>query len=90
MSTAVSLDSTVNSLKASNEALKTTVATEQAEAKKATEEGPTTINFKGINVTPGGFIAAETVFRNRATSGDINTPFTGIPFPNNALSPENS
>jgi hypothetical protein len=85
-STAVSLNSKVSDLKASNEALKTTVATEQAEAKKATEEGPTTINFKGINITPGGFIAAETVFRNRATSGDINTPFTGIPFPNNALS----
>src|SRR5206468_10216601 len=31
-------------------------------------------------------IAAETVYRSRATSGDINTPFTGIPYPNNALS----
>jgi hypothetical protein len=85
-SAAVSLNSTVSDLKASNEALKTTVATEQADAKKATEEGPTTIKYKGINITPGGFIAAETVFRNRATSGDINTPFTGIPYPSLALS----
>ena len=85
-STTVSLNSTVGELKASNEAIKTTVAREQAEAKKAAEEGPSTIKFKGINITPGGFIAAETVFRNRATSGDVNTPFTGIPYPNNALS----
>jgi hypothetical protein len=84
--TAVSLNSTVGDLKASNEILKTTVAKEQAEAKKAEETGPTTIKYKGINITPGGFIAAETVFRNRATSGDINTPFTGIPYPANALS----
>src|SRR6202158_475918 len=84
-SSAVSLNSTVSDLKASNEALKTTVATGQAEAKKAMEEGPSTIKYKGINITPGGFIAAETVFRNRATSGDINTPFSGIPYPGNSL-----
>ncbi len=85
-STAVSLNSTVSDLKASNEVLRTTVATEQADAKKAMEEGPSTIKYKGINITPGGFIAAETVFRNRATGADINSTFTGIPYPNNALS----
>jgi len=85
-STAVSLNSTVSDLKASNEVLKTTVATEQAEAKKASEDGPSAIKFKGITLTPAGFIAAETVFRSRATSGDINTPFTGIPYPSLALS----
>ena len=47
---------------------------------KPTEEGPGSIRFKGISLTPGGFIAAETVYRNHATSGDIATPFTGIPF----------
>src|SRR5713226_1992687 len=85
-STAVSLNSTVSDLKASNEVLRTTVATEQAEAKIIAGESPTTIHYKGMTLTPGGFLAAETVFRNRATSGDINTPFTGIPYPNNALS----
>ncbi len=83
---AATLSSTVGDLKASNEVLRTTVATGQAEAKKVAEEGPSTIHYKGINLTPGGFIEAATVFRNRATSGDINTPFTGIPYPNNALS----
>jgi len=85
-STAVSLNSTVSALKASNEVLKTTVATEQAEAKKATEEGPSTIKYKGINITPGGFMEAATTFRSRAIGADINTPLTGIPYPNSALS----
>jgi hypothetical protein len=84
--TAVALNSTVNDLKASNAVLRTTVATEQAEAKKATEEGPSTIKYKGINITPGGFLAAETTYRQRAESADINTQFTGIPFSGNSLS----
>ena len=79
-SSAVSLNSAVSALKASSEALKTTVATEQADAQKAMEEGPSTIKYKGINITPGGFLAAETVYRQRAESADINTQFAGIPF----------
>jgi hypothetical protein len=62
------------------------VAAGQAEAKKPSEDGPSSIKYKGISLTPGGFIAAETVSRQRATSSDINTPFTGIPYPGNALS----
>ncbi len=85
-STAVSLNSTVSALKASNEVLKTTVATEQADAKKATEGGPSAIKYKDVSLTPGGFIAAETVYRQRAESADINTQLNGIPFPGNALS----
>lgn len=84
--TEASLNTTVSALKASNEVLKTSVATEQAEAKKAEETGPSSIKYKGITITPGGFVAAETVARQRATSSDINTPFNGIPFPGNALS----
>jgi hypothetical protein len=83
--TEASLSSTVSGLKASNEVLKTTVATEQAEEKKAEETGPSSIRFKGVTLTPGGFIAAETVFRTRAVGGDINTPFTAIPYPGNSL-----
>src|SRR5260370_238913 len=85
-STAVALNSTVSDLKASNEAIKSSVATEQADAKKAEEPGPATIKHKGLNITPVGFLAAETVFRQRATSGDIPTPMSGIPYPGNALS----
>ncbi len=85
-STAVALNSTVSALKASNEILKTTVAKEQADAQKASEDGPSAIKYKGVSLTPGGFIAAETVYRQRAESADINTQLNGIPFPGNALS----
>lgn len=53
---------------------------------KTAIESPATIHYKGVNITPGGFVAAETVYRTRATSSDINTPFTGIPYTANALS----
>jgi hypothetical protein len=71
-----SLNSTVSDLKVSNEALKSTVEKEEAAAKKAAVEGPPAIRYKGITITPGGFVAAETVSRTRALSGDINTPFS--------------
>ncbi len=43
-------------------------------------ESPTSIHYKGVTITPGGFLAGETVWRQRATLGDINTPFSAIPF----------
>jgi hypothetical protein len=49
-------------------------------------ESPAAIHYKGITITPGGFVAAETVNRTRATSSDINTPFNSIPYTANALS----
>jgi TolA-binding protein len=66
----------------------TTALTLQETQKNVKEaiESPTAIHYKGITLTPGGFVAAETVTRQRTTSADINTPFTGIPYPGNALS----
>lgn len=43
-------------------------------------ESPAAIHYKGVLITPGGFLAGETVWRQRATIGDINTQFNGIPF----------
>jgi len=43
-------------------------------------ETPTSIHYKGVTITPGGFLAGETVWRQRAIIGDINTQFNGIPF----------
>src|SRR4029077_19557292 len=45
------------------------------------DESPATIRFKGITITPGGFLAAEGVYRNHALSNDVNTDFKGIPMP---------
>jgi hypothetical protein len=44
-------------------------------------DNPVAIHYKGITLTPGGFFAAETVFRNKATGSDINTSLNGIPLP---------
>src|SRR6266446_7480374 len=84
-SAASSLTSTVSDLRVSNEALRTTVATAQADAKKDEETGPATIRYKGVNITPGGFIEAATVTRTRTNSANINTSFTNIPYPGNSL-----
>ena len=86
-STTESINSNVSDLRASNESLKSEVVAEQAEAKKtASEDGPASIKFKGVTFTPGGFLAAETVFRNRALMSDVNTAFTGVPFNGSDLS----
>src|SRR5215469_16609657 len=46
----------------------------------ASLESPMALHFKGITVTPGGFLAGETVWRGRALGADINTPFNSVPF----------
>src|SRR5258706_167638 len=77
------LVSDVNDLKLGSETLK--VAVQDTQKKIISAESPSTIHYKGVNLTPGGFIEAATVFRQRATSSDINTPFNSIPYPGNAL-----
>ena len=44
-------------------------------------ESPMAIHFKGITITPGGFLAAESVYRNRSLGADINTPFNSVSMP---------
>jgi hypothetical protein len=44
------------------------------------DEPPTAIHIKGITITPGGFMAAEGVWRQRGITNDVNTDFKGIPF----------
>ncbi len=44
-------------------------------------ESPITIRFKGINITPGGYAAAEFVRRSRALSSDLPTPFNSLTMP---------
>ncbi len=41
---------------------------------------PTSLHYKGVTITPGGFMAAETVWRQKALSADVNTPFNAAPF----------
>jgi hypothetical protein len=51
------------------------------ETQKTINDSPTAIHFKGITITPGGFLAAEFVRRSRALGADINTPFNSVPMP---------
>src|SRR2546430_9899465 len=44
-----------------------------AQDKSKTDDSPSSIRYKGITITPGGFFAAETVYRTRAISADDNT-----------------
>lgn len=43
-------------------------------------ESPLALHFKGVTLTPGGFFAAETTWRQHAMAADDNTPFNTVPF----------
>ncbi len=72
--TALKSDVTDLKLNATNTALSL------QETQKNLGESPLAIHYKGITITPGGFLAAETVWRQHALGSDINTPFNSIPF----------
>jgi hypothetical protein len=73
------LQGAVTDLKTNNVSLASTVQEEQTKVQKQITN-PDTIHYKGVTLSPAGsFLAAETVWRQRATGGDINTQFTGIP-----------
>jgi hypothetical protein len=58
-----------------------TALTLQETQKSINEMGsPLAIHYKGITITPVGFLAAESVYRTRALAADINTPFNSVPF----------
>jgi hypothetical protein len=57
-----------------------TVVTLQ-ETQKVASTAPTAIHVKGVTITPGGFLAAESVYRSRALGSDINTPFNSVTMP---------
>src|SRR3954471_4413625 len=83
-------EQSVTALKSDVNDLKTTsgnaVSTLQETQKMiADAESPTALHYKGITITPGGFIAAETVTRQRGIASGINTPFNSIPYAGNAL-----
>src|SRR5215467_3208256 len=89
--TATQQQQSVTALKSDVTDLKTnmanTVSTVQETQKNVQTaiESPPAIHYKGVSITPGGFVAAETVNRQRALVSDINTPFNSIPYQGNAL-----
>jgi hypothetical protein len=80
--TVVALKSDVGDLKTG---MANAVSTLQ-ETQKNASEAPAALHYKGVNITPGGFLAAEFVRRSRALGSDINTPFNSVPLPGAAQS----
>ncbi len=78
--TVVALKSDVVDLKSNATNTAMTLQETQKNLKDAIES-PMAIHFKGITITPGGFLAAESVYRNRALGSDINTPFNSVNMP---------
>ena len=73
------LQATVDDLKTNSISIIGTIQSEQTDI--GALKNPDVLHFRGIGITPGGFAAAETVWRQRATGGDVNTSFSSIPFP---------
>ncbi len=48
----------------------------------ATGESPAAIHYKGISIEPGGFLAGENIWRQRAMNADIYTNFNATPYMN--------
>lgn len=72
----------VNALKSSSSSMQsnfTSIQRNTTETEKAVTQ-PDAVHFKGITISPtGSYLAAETVWRQGATGGDIDTQFAGIP-----------
>jgi len=73
------LQSTVTDLKANQVSIATTLSDETSSIKKSINN-PSTLHYKGVTLTPSGFLAGETVWRSAATGGDIPTAFNALPY----------
>src|SRR5580692_1031963 len=86
-STATQQQQTVTELKSDVTDIKgnitNTALSLQETQKNVTEmvQSPAALHFKGLTITPGGFLAAEFVRRSRALGADINTPFNSLTMP---------
>ena len=74
------VSSSMTNLQTTTATLNDTVATSQKKLEDEIE-APTALHYKGVNITPGGFVAFEGVWRQHSVNSDINTPFNSIPFP---------
>ena len=74
------LKSTVTDLQSANASVAATVSATKSELNESINS-PAALHYKGITITPGGFVAFEGVWRERSVNSDINTPLNSIPFP---------
>lgn len=83
--TAVSgVQASVSALQAENSSVSTSVQqvqVAQVQLQKSVEE-PAAIHYKGVKIIPGGFLAGESIWRERAMNADIYTNFNATPYMN--------
>jgi transglutaminase/protease-like cytokinesis protein 3 len=75
------LQGAVTRLQTSNSGMETQVQQVEKTSldnQKAIEE-PTAIRYKGVTITPGGFLAGETVWRQKTLNADMYTNWNGQP-----------
>jgi len=65
---------------------KSAAAMQKAEKRISDVEQPAQIHFRGITITPGGFLAANTVFRLHNENADVLDTYGNIPFSGTANS----
>ena len=73
------LQATVTDMKTVNATVVSSLTDETANIKKAINN-PSVLHYKGITLAPGGYLAGETVYRSKATGGDIPTAFNALPY----------
>jgi hypothetical protein len=76
--TVMALRSDVTDLKTT--ATNSAMTLQETQKRMGDLESPLAIRFKGVTITPGGFLAGESVYRNRALGGDA-TPFNSVNMP---------
>jgi hypothetical protein len=78
--TVTALDTKVKDIETNSNNVALTIQETQKNVQEQIQS-PLAIHYKGVTITPGGFAAAETVWRNRGLGADINTPFNSINMP---------
>ena len=64
------------------QALQNQVNQQEAEVETVTKPKDKKLRFKGVTVTFGGFLAAESIYRSREEYADVGSTFSGIPYSN--------
>jgi hypothetical protein len=78
------LEASVTSLQVHDTTIAASIQQAQASQEKLQKglDEPATIRYKGISIIPGGFMAGESIWRQRAMNADIYTNYNSTPYMN--------
>ena len=78
------LQSSVSGLQTQNNSISTSMQQVQKTQENLQKDldAPAALHYKGITIVPGGFLAAESIWRQRAMNADIYTNFNATPYMN--------